>query len=623
MKTLKEAKTEGGLDLSGYSKEKRRALEVTEEARGKKIDKGFATGLFLGKPKFKPLAKAARATPPDGEEGEHFLKLLRHVITHHADPDEIDRSGEIPDHLMEKLAGIGAFGIKIPKKYGGLGLSQATYSKAAMELGARCGNLTALLSAHQSIGLPQPILKYGTEKQKERFLPKVAKGAVTAFALTENEVGSDPSNLKTIAKPIEGGKRYLLNGEKLWCTNGTIARYLVVMARTPSTKLVAGKRKRAITAFVVDTRTPGVEVTRRCRFMGLRALYNGVIRFSNAKVPAENIILAPGKGMRVALDALSVGRLTLPAACAGLVRESLDIARNWVTERRQWGSEIGKHEAIGSKIADMAADAFALESMVRLTSTLVDQKIDYRLESALCKLWGTETAWRVVDDLMQVRGGRGYETSQSLAARGENPEPVERYMRDSRINRIFEGSSEIMRLYLAREALDPHLRVAGAAMDTRLSAGKRLLAAGKAGLHYAAWYPGLYLPHPFAIPSEIRSDSQAALAYVERTSRHLARSLFHAMARHGPALEKRQLLLGRLVDVAAELYALTAAHLQAEVILRNEAENAGATRAEIPTILAYLEKRTKCRVNRLFRELRDNPDGKGRDLSRKILKFRS
>ena len=619
MKTMEKPQTEGGLDLSRYSKEKREALEVTEEARGKRITDGFATGLFLGRPQFKPLIETAASKSRDGDEGEHFLKLLRHILDHHADPDEIDRSGEIPDQLLEKLAGIGAFGIKIPRRFGGLGLSQSTYSRAAMELGSRCGNLTALLSAHQSIGLPQPILQYGTDKQKERFLPQVARGAITAFALTEDDVGSDPSKLRTRAKPIEGGKKYLLNGEKLWCTNGTLARFLVVMARTPKVKREGGKKRVTITAFVVDTRWPGVEVVNRCRFMGLRALYNGIIRFNNVRVPAENVILAPGKGMRVALNALSVGRLTLPAACAGLVRESLRITREWTTERRQWGCEIGKHEAIAAKVADMAADAFALEAMVALTSSLVDEKVDYRLESALCKLWGTETAWRVVDDLMQIRGGRGYETAQSLAARGENPEPVERFMRDSRINRIFEGSSEIMRLYLAREALDHHLRLAGPVMDSRLSAGKRLLAATKAGLHYAGWYPGLHFPHPLAVPSGIRTGSRASLAYVERTSRRLARTLFHAMARHGPALEKRQLLLGRLVDVAAELYALTAAHLRAGVILRDEAESACATRAEIPAILAFLDKRTKCRVNRLFRELRDNPEAQARALSKSVL----
>ncbi|MAE53544.1 MAG: DNA polymerase II [Opitutae bacterium] len=620
MKTMEpETKEQGAIDLSRYSKEKRQALEVTEEARGPRLMEGFASGLFLGSPKFSPLYEVIKEESPDGKEGDKFLETLERTLDRHANPDEIDETGEIPDSLLEKLAEIGAFGIKIPKEYGGLGLSQATYSRAAKLLGSRCGNLTALLSAHQSIGLPQPLLRYGTEDQKKKFLPDVARGAITAFALTEDEVGSDPSRLNTRAKPIKGGKSYLINGQKLWCTNGTKAKYLVVMARTPSTTGAGGKRKRSITAFVVDARTPGIEIAHRCRFMGLRALYNGVIRFHNVEVPAKNIILAPGKGMRVALNALGVGRLTLPAACSGLAYESLKIARCWCVERRQWGSEIGKHEAIASKLADMAADAYATDSMVRMTSALVDAKVDFRMESALCKLWGTETAWRVVDDLMQIRGGRGYETARSLANRGDNPEPVERMMRDSRINRIFEGSTEIMRLYLAREALDPHLRLAGGAMDSRLSLGTRLLTAIKAGIHYSIWYPGQYLPSLDTSPSGTSRRTRKALRYVERTSRRLSRSLFHAMALHGPALEKRQLLLGRLVDVAGELFALTSSHLRADAILAGKEACEEIKKEDLPTILAYLDARTRNRVRGLFEELSNPADGKGRRLASKIL----
>ena len=620
MKTMEpETKEEGAIDLTRYSKEKRQALEVTEDARGSRLMEGFSSGLFLGSPKFSPLYEVIQKTSLDGEEGEKFLRNLERTLDLHANPDEIDETGEIPDSLLEKLAEIGAFGIKIPKEYGGLGLSQATYSRAAKLLGSRCGNLTALLSAHQSIGLPQPLLRYGTEEQKKKYLPDVASGAITAFALTEDEVGSDPSRLKTKAKPIKGGKSYLINGQKLWCTNGTKAKYLVVMARTPSTTGSNGKPKRSITAFIVDARSPGVEIVKRCRFMGLRALYNGVVRFHNVEVPAKNVILGPGKGMRVALNALGVGRLTLPAACSGLAYESLKIARRWCVERRQWGSEIGKHEAISSKIADMTADAFATDSMVRITSALVDAKVDFRMESALCKLWGTETAWRVVDDLMQIRGGRGYETARSLANRGDNPEPVERMMRDSRINRIFEGSTEIMRLYLAREALDPHLRLAGGAMDSRLSLGTRLLTAIKAGIHYSVWYPGQYLPSLDTSSIGTNRRTRKALRYVERTSRRLSRSLFHAMALYGPALEKRQLLLGRLVDVAGELFALTTSHLRADAIFAGKETCEEIKKEDLPALLAYLDARTRNRVRSLFEELRNPADGKGRRLASKIL----
>ena len=209
--------------------------------RGRGLMDGFASGIFLGSPKFSPLYQVIQKTS-DGDEGEKFLRTLERTLDLHANPDEIDETGEIPDSLLKKLAEIGAFGIKIPKEYGGLGLSQATYSRAAKLLGSRCGNLTALLSAHQSIGLPQPLLRYGTEEQKKKFLPDVAKGAITAFALTEDEVGSDPSRLNTRANQSRE-KSYLINGQKLWCTNGTKAKYLVVMARTPSTTGAGGKRQ--------------------------------------------------------------------------------------------------------------------------------------------------------------------------------------------------------------------------------------------------------------------------------------------------------------------------------------------------------------------------------------------
>ena len=226
----------------------------------------------------------------------------------------------------------------------------------------------------------------------------------------------------------------------------------------------AEKREEAqITAFIVDMDTPGVEVALRCRFMGLKALYNGVIRFANVRVPRENIILAEGKGLRVALTTLNTGRLTLPAACVGMAKRCLATSKAWAAERVQWGAAIGKHAAIADKIARMAADIFAMESMTFYTASLVDRdkKADIRIEAAMCKMWATERTWEIVNDTMQIRGGRGFETAASLAARGEKPVPVERWMRDCRINTIFEGSSEILRLFLAREALDPHLQVAG------------------------------------------------------------------------------------------------------------------------------------------------------------------
>src|SRR5260370_11601227 len=250
------------------------------------------------------------------------------------------------------------------------------------------------------------------------------------------------------------------------------------MAKTPR-KMVAGKPRDQITAFIVETDWPGVEVTHRCRFMGLKALYNGVIRFTNVRVPRENILLAEGKGLRVALTTLNTGRLTLPAACVGLAKRCLETTGRWAGERAQWGAPIGKHAAIADKIARMAANTFAMESMTLLAASAVDRDkhADVRLEAAMCKMWGSERAWEIVNDALQIRGGRGYETAASLTARSQVPVPLEPFLRDSRINTIFEGSSEIMRLFIAREALDPHLKVSAAVLNSKVPPARRLRAA--------------------------------------------------------------------------------------------------------------------------------------------------
>jgi hypothetical protein len=427
-----------------------------------------------------------------------------------------------------------------------------------MLLGSYDANLTALISAHQSIGVPQPLILFGTEEQKKKFLPRVARGEISAFALTEHGVGSDPATMTTRAEPTADGKYFTINGEKLWCTNGVKAGVIVVMAQTPP-KTVNGKEKKQVTAFIVEMDTPGVELTHRCHFMGLRALYNGVVKFTNVVVPRENIVWGEGKGLRVALSTLNTGRLTLPAACAGASKMCLRIVRKWANERVQWGAAIGKHAAIADKIARIAANTFAMESMTLLVASMVDKdkKADIRLEAAIAKMWGTEEAWRIVDDTMQIRGGRGYETADSLKARGDEPVAVERMMRDCRINTIFEGSSEIMRLFIAREMLDPHLKVSGAIFDSRKPMGDRLKVAMKAGLFYAGWYPKQWLPFGSA-PSGVPGRLAAHLRYASKTSRKLARRLFHAMVKHGPKLEREQILLGRFVEIGAELFAITA-----------------------------------------------------------------
>ncbi|MFO1440042.1 MAG: acyl-CoA dehydrogenase family protein [Verrucomicrobiaceae bacterium] len=591
------------IDTSRMNAGQRAALEMAEAARDERHNTGLAAGLFFGEPDFDKLLPFPKQSVEDHDQGDAFLHRLEAVLDQHADPDAIDATGEIPDVLLAELARIGAFGIKIPVKYGGLGLSQTNYSRAAMLLGSRCGNLAALLSAHQSIGAPQPLILFGTEEQKMKYLPRCAKGEISAFALTEADVGSDPARMKTEARL--DGDHYVLHGDKLWCTNGTRAGIIIVMAKTPTPD-----KPHATTAFIVETSWPGVEIITRCRFMGLKALYNGVIHFDHVRVPVENVLGGVGRGLKVALTTLNTGRITLPAACAGLSQRCLDISRRWAFSREQWGQPIGRHAAIADKLSRMAADTFAMESVVRYVSALVDKdkNADVRLEAAIGKLWGSEKSWRIMDDTMQIRGGRGFETAQSLKARGEVPEPVERLFRDSRINTIFEGSSEIMRLFIAREALDPHLKVGAEVVNSTLPRKTRVKAAMRAARFYAAWYPLKWMPFGAGDAAEgLHPDLQDDLDAIARLSRKLARDLFLAMALNGPKLEKRQVLLGHFVDVGAELFVWSCAIAHAE----SKVTDSAVTEVEIAKLVRlvrFFGKITRERIAASFAKIRSGID---------------
>lgn len=593
------------IDMSRMNAGQRAALEMAEAARDERNNTGLAAGLFLGEPNFELLLPFPKQTHEDHDQGDAFLHRLEEVLDTHADPDEIDATGEIPDELLNELARIGAFGIKIPVKYGGLGLSQTNYSRAAMLLGSRCGNLAALLSAHQSIGAPQPLILFGTEEQKAKYLPRCAKGEISAFALTENDVGSDPARMKTEARLSDDGTHYLLSGEKLWCTNGIKAGIIVVMARTPS-----AEKPHATTAFIVETSWPGVEIVQRCRFMGLKALYNGVIHFENVRVPVENVLGGVGRGLKVALTTLNTGRITLPAACTGLSQRCLDISARWAKGRVQWGQPIGRHAAVADKLSRMAADAFAMESVVRYISALVDRDkhADVRLEAALGKLWGSEKSWRIMDDTMQIRGGRGFETAASLKARGEPVEPVERFFRDARINTIFEGSSEIMRLFIAREMLDPHLKVGAAVVNSTLPWKERAKAALKAAGFYAGWLPKKYVPLLTSRTlNKVHPELQQDMHDVEHLSRVLARRLFIAMAINGPALEKRQVLLGHFVDIGGELFVWSCAIADASSRL-TDSSTKDEEIGKVVRLVSFFGRLARERISSSFAKLREQVD---------------
>jgi alkylation response protein AidB-like acyl-CoA dehydrogenase len=581
--------------------------QVAEDARESTWEApSFLKEAFAGNFRLGILTSVAPA-PAWRPEFKAFYDRMKTFLETKVDSDKIDREGQYPPEVVKELAEMGAFGMKIPTKYGGLGMNQIEYGRIMELIGTQDANVLALLSAHQSIGVPNPLIHFGTEEQKQKYLPRIAKGAVSAFALTETEVGSDPANLSTtLTRTPEGD--FILDGEKLWCTNGTIADLFVVMARHPDTK--------KISAVIVEKEWAGVEVVTRCHFMGLRALENGIIKFTQVKVPKENIVLAEGRGLKLALVTLNTGRLSIPSGVRGMGKRLTQVVRAWASKRYQWGAVVGKHEAISHMIADIAATSFAIEAMSTLCDRMaVDGHRDIRLEAAMAKMWTTEEGWRMIDNTLQIRGGRGYETADSLRHRGESPIPIERIMRDFRINLIFEGSSEIMRLFIAREALDMHLSTAWDVVNPKSDMGTRLKALPKVGLFYAWWYPtrwfGLMTPFKYGSYGKLGKHLRSA----ERMTRKLSRALFHQMVKNGPKLEKKQVTLFRGVDVGADIFAMVAAVLHADALRK-----AGAPNAQDAAQLADLFCRnTKRRIRSKFKALGSNDDTLKVKVSRAVL----
>lgn len=586
---------------------------VAEAAREQDWRKpSFAKGLYLGQFDLSLIHPHPRPDPERRARGEQFLTALDAYLRT-IDGTVIELDARIPDEYIEGLAELGTFGMKIPVEYGGLGLGQYTYNHALTLIGSVSPSIGALMSAHQSVGVPEPLVLKGTEEQKQRFLPRCAKGAISAFLLTEPDVGSDPARLRTDAVPTEDGTAYILNGTKLWTTNGVVAELLVVMARVPESDGHPG----GISAFVVEADSPGIAVRNRNAFMGLRGIENGLTTLHDVRVPRENLIGREGEGLKIALSTLNAGRLAIPAICVGAGKWSLKIAREWSRARVQWGRPIGEHAAVAHKIAFIAATTFALEAVVDLSGQLSDEdRKDIRIEAALAKLWCSEMAWQVADELVQIRGGRGFETAASLAARGERAVGAEQVLRDLRINRIFEGSTEIMHLLIAREAVDAHLKAAGDLIDPHLDVARKLKAAASASGFYARWLPQL-VAGKGDLPTAYEEFGALAphLRYVERTSRKLARATFYGMARWQGGLEHKQGFLARVVDVGAELFAVSASCVRAMMIAAEQPEHGKAAYQLAHTFA----EQSRGRTERLLEALWHNTDAADERLADRVL----
>src|SRR3954464_6070206 len=603
-----------GVRVAGKQVSEKEARQVAEAAREAEWKlPSFGKELFLGNFRLDLIHPQPRLDAAAVAKGDRFLADLRAFLESEVDPLEIEREAKIPERVIDGLKKLGALGMKTPAEYGGLGLSQVYYNRALALAGVWHGSLSTFLSAHQSIGVGEPLRQFGSEEQKRKWLPKVASDHVSAFLLTEPDVGSDPARPRTLATPTEDGTGYRINGRKLWATNGAFADIVVVMAQVPKSEGHRG----GITAFVLPYDTDGITVENRNQFMGLRGIENSVTLLEDVFVPNENVIGKEGQGLKFALSTLNTGRLALPAICVGVGKWATKIAREWAAERVQWGRPVGKHDAVAQKLAFIAGSAFGLEAMLDVASRLADdKKNDIRIEAAIAKLYGSEMGWKIVDELMQIRGGRGYETAESLKARGERPVPVEQAMRDMRINRIFEGSTEIMHLLIARESVDQHLEAAGEILEGDGDLKEKAGVAVQAAKFYAKWLPQLAVGQGQKPGSFDEFGPLAGhVRFAERSSRKLARSTFYAMGRWQAKLEQRQAFLGRIVDIGAELFAISSAVVYADTI-RQEQPELGEQAFELAELFCSQARR---RADALFHALWANDDVDNYQAAQKVL----
>ena len=546
-------------------------LERIEEAREQIRGASFMSGLFTGRPDFDLLLP-----PPESDEeraiGAAYCKEIEAFLIEHVDADEIERSGKIPESVLIGLLDIGAFGMKIPKEYGGLGFSHTNYGRVLTLIASWSNILSLTVAVPQSIGIAMPIMLYGNDEQKKKYLPIVARHAISAFALTEPSTGSDAANVQTEAVLSSDGSHYVVNGNKQWCTNSPIARYLTLIARVPARKVngrwipvAAGEKaeSKVHTAFILDMQSPGVEVNQRCEFEGCRGIENGYMTYTNVQIPAENVIGEIGSGLKYALSILNIGRaVSVPAICLGMAKQAWQPTLDRASSRITFGKPLATRQTQQVRLGKMATHLFAMEALCELAWHMADQKkYDVRIEAALTKIICSEQTIQFLNDAQVIFGGMGYETADSKRVRGEPAFGMEQLVRDATMYRIGEGATDILRPFVAREGLNTHLEQIKDAMDDgiKLSALPRLLT------FYIPWYLRQWKKRRVPRRPEFSDHRvRSKLEYVENSSRALSRRIFYAMLICREAMRDDQGRQNRIDIVGEELFTIVATTLHAQ-----------------------------------------------------------
>lgn len=594
-----------------------KGLEKIEEAREKLTGRSFMAGLYEGRPDFELLLPPDEP-PEERAAGEAFCKTIEVFLTSQVDPDEIERTAKIPPHVLQGLFALGAFGMKIPKEYGGLGFSYTNYGRV-LTLIAGWSNILALtVAVPQSIGIAMPVLLFGSEEQKKTYLPLVAREQLSAFALTEPVTGSDAANIQTEAILNEAGDAFIVNGQKLWCTNGPIARFVTLIARVPAKRVqrdgkpvwapVSDKRQAeesVHSAFVLDMMWPGVQVRQRCQFEGCRGIENAWMTFEQVRIPAGNLVGEIGKGLKYALTILNIGRaISIPAICLGMAKQAWQPTLDRAHSRRTFQKPLAERQTQQMRIGRMAADLFAMESLAHLVWRLADQhQFDIRIEAAIAKIFCSEATIRFLKDAQTLFGGMGYETAESKRLRGEPAFGIEQLVRDAEMYRIGEGATDIMRPFVSREGLNPHLERAQPYFEKGTTAGRRMAELLKLARFYIPWYLKLWKKAPLPMrPEFLDMPVLSHLSLVERLSRKLTRAILYAMAMKRESLRDDQGRQNRIEMIGEDLLIIAAATLRA----RQEERETG--RMGVWELVERVTMDAKERITRAIRELISNRD---------------
>lgn len=518
----------------------------------------------------------------------------------HLDSAAIDRQADVPREIIDGLARLGVLGMTAPVSLGGCGFSQLGYCQILEELGSRCSSTSIFVNAHHSIGM-RALLLFGTEEQKGRWLPDLIAGRkLAAFALTEPEAGSDAANVQTAATPSADGSEYVLNGEKRFITNGSIADVLTVMARTP----MPGRDGTQVTAFLVTPDMPGFRIVEaRMEKLGIRGTATSRLAFENMRVPAGNILGPLGKGLKVALSVLDYGRTTFGACCTGMAKTALRLAAEHARTRVQFGQPLGNFELVQKKLAGMAASICAMQAMTAVTAGLIDRGLDdYMLETAMLKVYSTEHLWTIVNDAFQVFGGPAYFTDR----------PLERMLRDARINSIGEGANEVLTSFIALVGMRDPAEELRAVRDALAHPWKERLMLSRFAIGF--------LPRLFHYPRvPVRSPALVQPASVfSRLVRQFNRAVVAALFRNREAIIDRQLVQEPIAEAAMELYASACvlSRRDAELTASDVGENAAAWE---PAAADLFLRQSAARVRAALRRVNNADNAAICDLARQVL----